>query len=35
MGNIDGDSFGAVNLTGAGVTPNSIHVATSRKNTIL
>ena len=36
MENIDGDSFGAGNLTGAGVTPNSIHVAASRlrKNTI-
>ena len=30
MENIDGDSFGAGNLTGAGVTPNSIHVAASR-----
>ena len=30
MENIDGDSFGTGNLTGAGVTPNSIHVAASR-----
>ena len=30
MENIDGDSFGAGNLTGAGGTPNSIHVAASR-----
>ena len=27
---IDGDSFGAGSLTGAGVTPNSIHLAASR-----
>ena len=29
IANIDGDSFDAGNLTGAGVTPNSIHVAAS------
>ena len=30
MGDIDGDSFGAGNLTDADVSPNSIHVAASR-----